>query len=138
MENVNNAASLLRKVSQHIMEEPKRCDMDYWMLRGITMRQCKDEDHRPACGTVGCIAGWIKVLSGSEETDSAYRVASGLLGLTGHKGDSLFYINSWPAGYRNRIDGEVAGTPKYAQVVADRIEDFIEKELPPAGAGDRQ
>lgn len=47
---------LLKKVQQHITEEPKRYDQ-FAVVR---------ESSLAPCGTVACIAGWANVLSGSD------------------------------------------------------------------------
>jgi hypothetical protein len=46
---------LLRKVAKHILEEPKRLDMN-------TLGERKEGPGAPPCGTATCISGWSCVL----------------------------------------------------------------------------
>ena len=50
---------LLRKVQKHILEEPRRLNMDIILDDRVSARDPKN----PPCGTVGCIAGWAIVLA---------------------------------------------------------------------------
>jgi hypothetical protein len=52
---------LLRKIQKHILEEPRRLDMDVVLVKDIDPASWRDA---PPCGTVGCIAGWACALSG--------------------------------------------------------------------------
>jgi hypothetical protein len=53
---------LLRKVQQHILEEPRRATIDRWVQHVGPL----DVD-APPCGTAACIAGWCVLLSTPED-----------------------------------------------------------------------
>src|ERR1700739_464311 len=55
------AVKLLRQVKDHILEEPKRLSMGSWMVIYPTGFPTS-ASWLPACGTVGCIAGWTVLL----------------------------------------------------------------------------
>jgi hypothetical protein len=53
-----NAYDLLTQVRELILEEPLRYNQEVWLKK-------KGVDYRhqfPACGTVGCVAGWVVAL----------------------------------------------------------------------------
>ena len=50
-----NAYELLQEIRKLILEEPKRYDQEYTLTVG-------DGPDMPACGTVGCVAGWTVAL----------------------------------------------------------------------------
>lgn len=52
---------LLREVAEHILEEPKRFQMETFISRDMDF--FRRRHIAPACGTVGCIAGWTCILS---------------------------------------------------------------------------
>lgn len=47
----------LLKARDRILEEPKRLEMSAYLIRE------REEEGGPACGTVGCIAGWARLSS---------------------------------------------------------------------------
>ena len=49
------------------------------------------------------------------------------LGLTRPQGEALFFPDNWSDEFQNRLARTRSGTPEYARVVADRIEDFIRR-----------
>ncbi len=114
---------LYNSVIEHILEEPKRINMNSWALNPDLV----DEDMRPQCNTVGCFAGWAYFLSEKVKDGELHRVdsmniedtAQAALGLTVEQAGRLFYPSSWPRQWRLRRDRYEAGTPKYAKVVAD-------------------
>lgn len=132
---------LLRKIQARILAEPKRFDMDSWIVP-------KDEQTRPSCGTACCIGGWAAVENGWKSkqykdedgdwanlfispngTTSRYdsviaSAAQKLLDITDEQASRLFYTCSWPEPYKSGADN---GTPEYraANGVA-RIKHFIE------------
>lgn len=82
------AYGLLSDVCAVVTEEPKRLAMGLWLARA-------DEDSSgppllgfPACGTVGCIGGWVEVLSPKNPA-----CAETILGLDLNQSDTLFYDN---------------------------------------------
>ena len=52
-----NAYDLLSEIQDLIRTEPKRYNQNIW-LRRVKRGEAK----RPACGTVGCVAGWVVAL----------------------------------------------------------------------------
>ena len=139
---------LLRKVSKHILANPKNLDMggffDVEPVKGKNM-----------CGTVACVAGWAVALGakGYDDTleheikrinafdpelhpeelssaisgiDFAYH-AKEMLGLTDYQAEGLFHAGNWPeefslkyfASYRRSRFKEAA------EVTAARIEHMI-------------
>jgi|SRR5579864_556807 len=79
---------LLRKVKKHILEEPRRLDMGYW-IHATTASPC---------GTVACLAGWTCILSNVVPAFSleAGELATPLLGLNERQKMSLFHTEHWP------------------------------------------
>jgi hypothetical protein len=132
---------LLRKVAKHIAEEPRRLDMD--VLTDI--RDPKEDDRNPPCGTVGCIAGWSCLLTGMPRKKSwsptrYWEHGQKLLGLTKEEGKRLFNTPSdavfeherygeditmyWPLRFAKRYEN--AKTPRgRASATVARIEHFI-------------
>lgn len=123
---------MLLKIKAHILEEPKRVNMDVFRIRKNDM-ECatqpndlleKHVDSWPACGTVGCIAAWALMLDGMEEwwRCSPADWAARLLDLTNRR---LFFVEHWPTHLVLKLDRCKGGTRAYANVVALAIDDFI-------------
>lgn len=75
----HNSYELLQEVKAAVLAEPRRVIMEEWLCKTPVMihntETGKDEETRlPACGTVGCIAGWMTLLKASrfERTDENY------------------------------------------------------------------
>jgi len=109
------AVTLLRKVKQHILEDPERIAMGVWRIeeRGIANRYGLEI---PSCGTVACIAGWTEILSRQPPSHEA----SDILGITDEQSGELFYD-------RPLLQAHNEQTPAHARTVADHIDRFIEK-----------
>lgn len=123
---------LLNRVKQHILEEPRRLDMD-------TIK-CKVDptlEKNPPCGTVGCIAGWATILSPDFERKISpeWENEQELLGISQEQAYRLFTEPKfrlirgeglgWPADLADAY--RVANTAKErAEVTARRIDRFIE------------
>jgi hypothetical protein len=117
-------ARLLRRVAKHILAEPKRLDMAYFIDR---VTDPKGVAHKmPPCGTVGCIAGWAVTLSTTERV--AYgRIATRaakFIGIGDVVAQRLFYPGQWPEEF-SRINEYRAQTVRHARLTAKRIEHFI-------------
>ncbi len=57
-----NAYDLLNDVARAVLEEPKRLNMDHWLIVGKkTIKKMHVKE--PMCNTVGCLAGWVTVLT---------------------------------------------------------------------------
>ena len=128
---------LLRRIQRHILEEPRRFQMDAEIIQAKTQHQwlncitffSRDASKTmPPCGTAACIAGWANILSdiqlrGREGRNSA----ADLLGI--EAGNSwchhpLFFARNWPEPYATRYKN--AKTPKLrAKIAAARIEHLI-------------
>lgn len=114
---------LLEKVKAHILEEPRRFNLDYW--GGIVdpnfyndLYEADDDSdgeiesilakQRPPCGAVGCIAGNVCILAGivkpSERFNKNYiyelpqntlELAAEALGIEYQQAARLFYLSKW-------------------------------------------
>lgn len=121
---------LLEKVKQHILEEPRRLNMQYVLIASSTA----------PCGTVGCVAGWAMFLTGamdkygylipSECHRDNYDIAMEKLGLNKQQTGKLFDFSKWnigyhwPANFENAYNN--AETPEErARVTVARIDHFI-------------
>lgn len=118
----------LEKIKKHILEEPNRLQMDIWLEAKRTPGAMVFDTYCdipeaieqvvPACGTVGCIAGWSAVLDGRE-----YRFQSterAFLGLENHE---LFFPDQWPEDLAE--DYRLAKTAKEKAEVAARAIDRV-------------
>jgi hypothetical protein len=91
----------------------------------------------PACGTVGCIAGWggllhpIKrvlfeasnMLTPISDSDKGWRGYAKMFDLTPWQAKKLFEPMSWPYAFREGARND--GSQKTAEVAAARIDFFI-------------
>ena len=128
--------ALLERVKAHILEEPRRLDMDIFVRSAATEEICPTA-YWPECGTTGCIAGWtVMLVKGREETiqldltgGRVGRAAQKLLGISDVERAELFYL--WPEEYgvakRNGDHAEAA------RIIAARIDQFIAERRPPVG-----
>lgn len=130
---------LLQAIKKHILAEPKRLDMGNW---GFKRDKANDG---PACGTVGCIAGWAVLLTHpsligrkedftpaklkkfSNAMGNAEEDAPGLLKINIGTADRLFYVDRWPEPFRqDYLDAESGGDRKaMAKATAARIDSLI-------------
>lgn len=117
---------LLRKVQEQIMAEPKRLNMQFFIMKRENSKNYLRQ--WPACGTVGCIAGWTVQMSGfAYEHDSSVGVkAAALLDITFSQADRLFHVHFWPERFRNSIRIFPPQSPEYALVTKERIDYFID------------
>lgn len=133
---------LLRQVKRHILEKPKRLNMGYWSMSAKRMvREGRiTKEVEPACGTVGCIAGWAVILTktgkrtdflatmkrirGHNSEVVMQPLAKELLDLSEYSANRLFLTSNWPGSFEQ--DYLYAMTPKQrARVTPERIEHFI-------------
>jgi hypothetical protein len=117
---------LLRKVAEHISEEPRRLNMTY-----ISRQVPSQAYNAPPCGTVGCIAGWACMVEGLSVDEASWRKGTELLELTEDQAFRLFdfpteegLMDGWPRKFGKKYVNAV--TPKAkAKAAVDRIEHFI-------------
>ncbi len=136
---------LLKKVRDKILENPTQVNMDHWYGW-----YNPSETEIKGCGTAGCICGWAVALQDkktlaeeneavkSKTPEMGYSTFAKLmeklgreaLGLTKSQANRLFYVETdgsakWPIDLAEALDGST-NPESYAQVVADRIDRFIE------------
>jgi hypothetical protein len=122
---------LLRRIQQHILEEPRRLDMGNWKSTRT------DGPCAPPCGTVACIAGWALVLSGKSipEFENIAHDAAELIGVQHtQSGDvnvdedcqagKLFLRFEWPEPFVSQF-ADATDISQRAQITANRIEHLI-------------
>lgn len=125
---------LLRRIQKHILEEPRRFFMDWFIAKGTPGKKdfkVTTDAWRggwdlaksvPACGTAACIAGWVNLFTGHKP--NAYELARKELGITKNQAIQLFNSGLWPEPYDLRY--EHAKTPRRrASIACKRIEHFI-------------
>lgn len=135
---------LLRRVKQHILEEPKRLIMSGLLVRKDKFRNKfmtdggvdQFQEFAP-CGTAACIAGWTVLLHDGMKTKKEgaqmWHRAAKLLGLDDkcRDGESsqtskLFVTHEWGSKIAARYHR--AKTQKgRAKIAAERIEQFIKE-----------
>lgn len=121
--NATNAYDLMSDVKDYILEEPKRIWMDDWVIEGADRIKDRLGITGPECGTVGCIAGNVRVLTGNlDKACSTLNLALGILS-DGNDGlaDNLYYLF-----HSTDVDAKY-GTKRYARIVAKRIDEFQRK-----------
>lgn len=137
---------LLRKIKKHILAVPRRFAMNHFIIRGEPGRLLQNPHQgsggetypasldgafrkAPACGTVGCIAGWAAFFTAKNpariNNDNAQKRAAKALGISAEQGKTLFFTENWPDG------GEgyhfVKTAREKAKLAAERIEEFIQE-----------
>lgn len=121
------AWGLLQDVKRAILAEPKRANM-YVFTDYVT-----PDEGGPACGTVGCFAGWTALLARKESKTSltpnyhynAY-VARSILGNLNYlfyRGDDSYSVFNMGAGDSCALTNP--GTRAHARAVAARITRFM-------------
>lgn len=130
--------ALLQRIKEHIMEEPRRLDMNHIMIdltkkgdHGTRWWQLvHTEADEPPCGTVGCISGWATYLTTGQKATTLNN-GKRALKLDGDQADRLFaeprYTEThlgWPKNFADRY--MEARTPRERAVVTcERIDHFI-------------
>lgn len=129
---VKNAYQLLAYVCKLITAEPLRYNQGRYIARPNGLGGADKEPSLgfPACGTVGCVAGWVATLKGPklftyEETDT---LAKDILGLTDSQAWELFS----PAPISRLIYASKHGyvlpqTELYAKFGVQHIQAFMQK-----------
>lgn len=118
------AYGLLSDVRRVILAEPKRYNQTFWIARLNGKNNAFGLDPQiepvPACGTVGCIAGWVATLKRGQRFGwiDAPKIARKTLGISDDQADQLFSGHA--------VVG-VCGTPAYAKAGANLIARFQQK-----------
>lgn len=110
--------------------EPARVKQDLWMAQGKNVAcAIKNDEHAaaPACGTVGCTAGWGTFLLGYDKFPGEYKAAD-LMGLGMLLQDSYSNALFEPNGYNDVIPiGVPSGTRQYMRYVVKGIREFMKE-----------
>lgn len=124
---------ILKAVVKAIREEPRRYDQGDWICRfdeyNMEWIGADRLKHVPACGTIGCVAGWVDVLKRDTpikggSTMTVPERARALLGLNEWQTDLLF-----SGGALDGLTTARPGTRAYANAGVKHIERFMRKEL---------
>jgi hypothetical protein len=158
---------LLKKFQEYILEEPRRFNLSLWgeIANPKEFEQIAEDrgptdvtDQRPPCGTVGCVAGSICVLTGVIKPKTVLKGLSSLevysfpnhtpemaakaLGLPLSLAEKLFYLKSWrvvfnkeeevypgwPEKFEEELEKHKPGSQGYAKVTVARIQHFIDTD----------
>lgn len=116
------AYDLLSDISRIIVAEPKRYNQRITLARrsdrGSSRRYAFRENDYPACGTIGCVAGWVVALKRPRTREAITVAAERVLGLDGTQGCQLFTAAAAPGSTQ---------TAAHAQRGAAHIARFQEK-----------
>lgn len=119
------AYGLLSEVRKIILQEPKRYNQEIYIERVADGDLDETSPRVPACGTIGCVAGWVATLKrgGDFSYTSTPAIAEQVLGISGIQRFELF-----SGGAVLKMDRLVKpGTVKYARLGAKHIARFMEK-----------
>jgi hypothetical protein len=126
------AYGLLREIQQWSREAPERMRMAVEVRRGKALQDAEELMgwKRPACGAVGCVAGWVVLSKRLTDPVSNYGMsfnhespmekAQQVLGLTSRQYDELFTPS-------RLVNSRHQGTRRHAQAVIRHIDRFITK-----------
>jgi hypothetical protein len=122
----------LLKVKKAILDNPKKVNMDTWIgVSNVDLQHQPKELKSSECQTTGCIAGWTcanfsKKKFFDDPAEIQYEANYVLEIDRGDISDELFFLDCWPISLRVRLDG-ASTSEEYVQVIADRIDAFIEE-----------
>jgi hypothetical protein len=133
--DANNAYDLLDDVVACIEAEPLRLAQGTWIALGrdlSTLIRLSNVERGPACGTAGCVAGWMCVLKRGDEMPGYWGVegrAMEMLGVYDDDDDghvALFEVRTLFGGQVDDDDGHEIGYghPEYVPLVVRRIRNF--------------
>lgn len=121
-----NSYTLLDDVKKVVLEEPRRVWMDNWKANIDYVCKMTGAKKGPACGTIGCISGWVTFL----KPDANQSAMSGENVLVPNDGSderrNLRDVLHTDLFYDTEVDAKY-GTKKYATIVAKRITAFQKK-----------
>lgn len=137
------AWELLDFITWVIQGEPKRYDQGAWIK---LVEQGYSEEYKasqmPACGTIGCVAGWVDLLVTGRQTiidvdmfaDQTQKRATRILGLNKAQQNQLFEGNAiakvreWlPVSLDNEGFYPMTGTEAYAALGVLHIRKFMQR-----------
>lgn len=95
---------LLKKIKQHILEEPKRYDQDETVSFDKEGSLSWNGRTYPSCGTIACLGGWAYLLTHKNKPTAftpIFSEAKRVCGLTDVQGSNLFDGSGggWPQPY---------------------------------------
>ncbi len=97
-----NPVVILKHVCKLIKAEPKRYDQYESLVTEKNSLGFKGSDYFPACGTVGCVAGWVHLVTGGRRSGPVLSSARHILGLSEEEADDFFAAH--PLGVRSRSE----------------------------------
>lgn len=117
---------LLKEVVKVIRAEPLRYRQSAWLYNTSDFHP---SDPKPACNTVGCVAGWVAALTRTgnqlpQDGAAVHRQAATALRLTPDQQMILF-----DARPNDRFDRLTPGTRAYVEAGVAHIETFMRGEL---------
>ena len=124
---------LLRKIQEHILEEPKRFVMRTFLIRPPDLDDDVFEGDDGTmvkfarCGTAACVAGWAVLLHDGMDTrvSNLRSRAKSLIGLKkGFNEDLLFEVGGWPTRFEEAYRSAKTQRGR-ARVAVRRIDHFI-------------
>ena len=134
--------ALFEKVIEAITEEPKR--LDIWQWQNMVGPYA---NYGPACGVIGCIAGWGDILSHTEGNKSVEAIKNAVVEIreeenerltsvrqraqeafeiTREEAGRLFAPQAWPEDLQQDLNLTTPGTPEHANAVVKAIRQFID------------
>lgn len=125
---------LLREIQKEILAEPKRLNMEVISVKVTDINY--DPNEIPACGTIGCIAGWACMITDAKNQnnnnfiDFVYKAnwirGAMLLNIKNNNQQyNLFDVFDWPKEHRVKYMNAKT-LEERAQILSDRIDLFIE------------
>lgn len=119
------AYGLLSVIRALILKEPKRYDQGDW----LALATSHDDDYVPKegfpeCGTVGCVAGWVKTLVAPRSSAMVSSAARRVLGLSWDQADRLFYRSA-----PSRLKPQTLGHAKWGAAHIAKFQQKYAKQL---------
>lgn len=123
------AWGLLQDVKRAMREEPRRVDMDTWLRRMDPRNLCYECYEAPACGTVGCFAGWVVLLAGGSPRTRPFNVESKARSILGE--NCNYDLGPFAKDVFAVYDGCLSrGTRHYVEdVIKTRIDPFMKMNM---------
>ena len=127
---LRTSTTLLQDVKQAILEEPRRLNMNHVAVNlhdcpglqtWVPMTKKYEQLPKPSCGTVGCFAGWVQMLTGLTAEQSLWNWTEGAVRILGNDleyrfgGDTGTRYNVFNWGEGDGIIAMRPGTRAYAR-----------------------